>query len=103
MTCAHYLEALLHRGLALRLHLGALLTLGAPHKGLTYGPYLGIELLMSHVKTCKCVLNPVNYCLIRCGLWVLKLWSMNIVLWSTCIRHLIITYTIFGNQQVPLR
>ena len=63
------------------------------------GPYLGallrdfaritgIELLMSHVKTRKRVLNPVNYCPIRCGLRVLKLWSMNIVLWSTCIRHL---------------
>ncbi len=30
---------------------------------------------MSHLKTQKCVLNPVNYCLIRGGLRLLKLWS----------------------------
>ncbi len=50
----------------------------------------GMALLMSHVKTRKRVLNPVNYCPIRGGLRLVKLWSMTIVMWSICIRHLII-------------
>ena len=71
------------------------------------GPYLGallrdfahitgIELLMSHVKTRKRVLNPVNYCPIRGGLRLVKVWSMIIVLWSTCTGHLTLRYVPYG-------
>ncbi len=50
---------------------------------------MGIDsLLMRDAKTRKRELNSGNYCPIRGGLRLVKLWSMTIVLWSTGIGHL---------------